>query len=108
MSSDAPPRVRRALKILSTAIREVYEDAEVYLFGSFARGSWLLDSDVDIVVVSKRFEGKSLPQRVGELRKLAPEDMPFEILAYTPEELGEAMKRSVVVQDAKSYWKKIA
>lgn len=107
-SSDAPPRVRRALKVLSTAIREVYEDAEVYLFGSYARGNWLEDSDVDIVVVSKGFEGKSLPQRIGEVRKLAPEDIPFEILAYTPEELAEATEKSVAVQDAKTYWRKIA
>lgn len=73
-------------------LKDLATDAEVYLFGSYARGNWLEDSDVDIVVVSKGFEGESLPRRVGEVRKLAPEDLAFEILPYTPEELREAVE----------------
>ncbi|MFQ6075239.1 MAG: nucleotidyltransferase domain-containing protein, partial [Candidatus Bathyarchaeia archaeon] len=107
MGSDTPPRVERALKALLRGLREAYGDAEVYLFGSFARGDWLEDSDVDIVVVSKGFEGKSMPKRVGEVRNLAPEDTAFEILAYTPQELRKVVERSVAIQDAKTYWKSI-
>ena len=107
MSSNAPPRVEKALKTLLRGLREVYEDAEVYLFGSYAKGSWLEDSDVDIVVVSNGFVGKSVPKRVGEVRKLAPEDTAFEILAYTPQELKKAIEKSVAIQDAATYWKRI-
>ncbi len=107
MRLNESPRVEQALKILVEKLKKRYADAEVYLFGSYAKGSWLEDSDVDIVVVSKGFEGKSLPSRVGEVRRLAPTDMAFEILAYTPEELHMAMERSVAIQDAKTYWKRI-
>ena len=48
-----------------------------------------------------------MPKRIGEVRNLAPKDTSFEILAYTPQELREAVKRSVAVQDAKTYWRKI-
>jgi len=107
MISEAPPRVERALRALLAALRRAYGDAELYLFGSYARGDWLEDSDVDVVVVSEALEGKSMPRRIGEVRNLAPGDMSFEILAYTPRELREVIKRSVAIQDAKTYWKRI-
>lgn len=46
---------RRVLEELRRLAGEL--GAVVYLFGSYARGDFLLDSDVDIVVVSSRFEG---------------------------------------------------
>jgi len=107
MNSNTPAKVKKALETLMRALREAYKDVEVYLFGSYAKDSWLEDSDVDIVVVSEGFCGKSLPERIGEVRKLAPEDTAFEILAYTPQELRKAMEKSMIIQDAKTYWKKI-
>jgi len=107
MSSKVPLRVEKALRALHEALRKTYGDAELYLFGSYAKGDWLEDSDVDVVVVSEAFKGKSMPKRIGEVRNLAPKDTSFEILAYTPQELREAVKRSVAVQDAKTYWRKI-
>ena len=43
-------------------------------------------------------------ERGATLRRLASREVPFEILAYTPEELEERLKRSVVLQDASEYW----
>jgi len=108
INSKVPLRVERALRTLLKALRGVYGDAEIYLFGSYARGCWLEDSDVDIIVVSDGFKEMSLPKRVGEVRRLAPKDTAFEILAYTPQELKEILKKSTVIQDAATYWRKIA
>ena len=80
---------------------------EVYLFGSYARGDWLEDSDVDLVVVSPAFRGLDIGKRYSIVRKLLPKDMGFEILTYTPEEFEEAKRRSIVLQDAMEYWIKI-
>lgn len=73
------------------------------MFGSFAKGDWLEDSDVDIIVVSEKFRDKTMPERINAIRKLAPKNLAFEILAYTPKELKEALTRSITVQDASTY-----
>jgi hypothetical protein len=46
-------------------------------------------------------------ERVGEIRRLAPEDVPMEILAYTPGEFKKALKRSEVIKDASTCWVKL-
>jgi len=76
---------------------------EVYLFGSYARGDWLEDSDVDLVVVSPAFRGLDIGRRYSIVRRLLPMNIGFEILTYTPEEFEEAKKRSIVLQDAMEY-----
>jgi len=101
-------KVEEILNRFAEQLRENYGPVEIYLFGSFAKGDWLEDSDIDIIVVSEKFKGKPMPERVNSIRKLAPENLAFEILAYTPKELKEALTRSVVIQDASAHWKKIA
>jgi len=81
---------------------------EAYLFGSYARGDRLSDSDIDLIVVSDGFKGLDLGRRHTLTRKLLPPGRGFEILTYTPEEFEEAKRRSIVIQDAAEYWIKIA
>ncbi|MEZ0248363.1 MAG: nucleotidyltransferase domain-containing protein [Thermoproteus sp.] len=79
-----------------------------YLFGSWARGDWLWDSDVDIVLVSPSFRGMFWLRRLEFLAKVeARLDLPvsLDVLPYTPEELAEA--KSAVLKDAMRYWKRI-
>ena len=107
MPSKVLKMVERALNRLAEQSRESLGPVEIYLFGSFARGDWLEDSDIDIVVVSEKFEGKSMPERINLVRRLADGNVAFEILAYTPRELRETVTRSIIIQDASTYWKKI-
>jgi len=101
-------KVRRGLEEFVEKLRAAYGDAEVYLFGSYARGDWMEDSDVDVIVVSKAFKGIDMPRRIGKVRNLAPKHIAFQILAYTPEEFQERLRRSVTLQDASTYWRRIA
>ena len=80
--------------------------AVVYLFGSYARGDFLLDSDVDIVVVSSRFEGVGYLDRVAAVRALLPPDIGFDIIALTPREFEERLGLSFYREISK-YWVKI-
>jgi len=107
MASNVLSKVEEALNQLGKRLNENYGPTEVYLFGSFAKGDWLEDSDVDIIVVSEKFEGKPMPERVNLVRKLAPYNLSFEILAYTPMELKKAMRKSLIIQDASAHWKRI-
>jgi len=91
-------RVLRELKELARKL-----NATVYLFGSFARGDFTRDSDVDIVVVSEIFEGKSLPDRVSLVRLLLPSDLDFEIVPLTPRELERKLSSSFF-REISRYW----
>ncbi|MEM1610099.1 MAG: nucleotidyltransferase domain-containing protein [Sulfolobales archaeon] len=77
--------------------------AEVYLFGSYARCDWLIDSDIDLIVVSDGFKSLDLGERYSLVRRLLPSDRGFEILIYTGEEFEQARKRSIVIQDTSEY-----
>ncbi|MCX8204631.1 MAG: nucleotidyltransferase domain-containing protein [Candidatus Nezhaarchaeota archaeon] len=95
------------LKEFAERARGFLSDVEVYLFGSYARGNWLSDSDVDLIVVSDGFRGLDPGQRYVLVRKLLPPNKGFEILTYTREEFEDAKKRSIVIQDAAEYWVRI-
>ncbi|MEM0024544.1 MAG: nucleotidyltransferase domain-containing protein [Thermofilaceae archaeon] len=78
--------------------------AQVYLFGSYARGDWLRDSDVDLIVVSPAFRGLNLGERYLLVRRLLPDTISVELLLYTPEEFERLRGRSVILRDAEKYW----
>jgi len=60
---------------------------EAILYGSRARGEELKSSDVDLIVISPRFEGTRFVDRIGPLLGEWPCGLPpLEVLAYTPEE----------------------
>jgi len=107
-SKSLPKETERILARFKARLTRRYADAEAYLFGSYACGTWLEDSDLDVVVVSSKFKGQTFVERVAEVRHLAPNHKPFEILAYTPAEFRSALRRSVVLQDARRYWRRVA
>lgn len=106
--SNLPSEVKTTISRLRKRLVDKYPDVEAYLFGSYANGTWLDDSDFDIVVVSGKFSGQSFVDRVAKIRRLAPTNKPFEILAYTPAEFRVALRRSLVLRDGRRYWRKIA
>jgi len=106
LSRKLPQSVVDAINIFLKNLVEKIGDAEVYLFGSYARGDWIEDSDIDLVVISPRFGDTPLCDRMVMLRRLAPDIHAFEIFAYTPEEFEEA-KYSIIIGDAMEYWIKL-
>ncbi len=59
----------------------------VVLYGSYARGNWREDSDIDLVVVSPDFEGRSYWERIELLGEAVYEVWePIEAVAMTPQE----------------------
>ena len=102
-ANSLPLKVEDAIRSFLQRLKEVHPDARIYLYGSFARGDWLEDSDVDMVVVSQGFT-EGLVERMSKLRRLAPYTVAFEILAYTPEEMVQKLRNSLIWQEIASYW----
>jgi len=84
------PRFKEALeKFIASLSKNLKGDFEAYLFGSLARGDYLLDSDIDVMVVTKALGHIKPWERTAYLRKLAPENVGFDIICYTMEEFEE-------------------
>lgn len=98
---------RTLLELLSTRIRI----KEAYLFGSYARGTWLKTSDVDLVIVSEDFRGVPFLRRldlINEVQWNARIRPYVEAIPLTPEEFEERLRESAVLRDASKYWVKVA
>jgi predicted nucleotidyltransferase len=105
---DLPRRVKAALERFANELKELDRGCEAYLFGSYARGDWLAESDVDIIVVSSIFEGLDFGKRYLKVRRLLPNWLSTELLLYTPAEFQRAKKRSLIIKDAMRHWVKLA
>lgn len=73
---------------------------KMYLFGSRAMGRVHKWSDVDLIVVSKKFNGKGILKRSPELYTKWDLDYPVDFLCYTPEEFNKLKKQITIVRDA--------
>ncbi|MBF0479786.1 MAG: nucleotidyltransferase domain-containing protein [Candidatus Omnitrophica bacterium] len=61
--------------------------AKIILFGSWAKGTALEDSDIDLVVISDDFKGKDYWDRVNIISSAIYKIFaPFEVVALTTEE----------------------
>lgn len=72
------------IKKIKKAIIESYNPEKIILFGSCARGDYTEDSDVDIFVIKKTDE--SPRERIRNLTKKIPHNVPVDVIIYTPEE----------------------
>jgi len=73
---------------------------KMYFFGSRASGKPHKYSDVDLIVISKRFGGKGILARAPELYIKWNLDYPVEFLCYTPEEFNKLKKQITIVREA--------
>lgn len=82
-----------------------FSDFKTILFGSQTTGHASPESDVDIVVVSKKFEKKDIFQR-GRMIKKAEMDtikkymIPMDVMTLTPQEFDN--QNSLIAQYAKT------
>jgi uncharacterized protein len=93
--------VMKTLKNFERALESANIHVEqLILFGSHATGTAREDSDIDIVVISSGFTGKSYWERIDILSEAIYEVFaPIEATAFTPEEW--AAGKSLLVDYAK-------
>ena len=79
-------------------IRERFGPCRVILFGSWARGDALVDSDLDLV--SPQFEGVSFLDRAARVFEEVDLVLGADLLCYTPEEFGRKREEEGIVRTA--------
>lgn len=95
---------REAYEII-TAFRKAIETEgikpdKLILFGSYATGQFREDSDIDIAVISRDFQGKNYWERIDILTNAIYRILePIEASAFTPEEWRQD---SIIVDFAKN------
>ena len=88
------------LQIFVKRISKEYPLQKVILFGSQATGKTHKNSDVDLILVSKKFEGISRLDRSPDLYLQWDLDYPVDFLCYTPKEFNKKKKQISIVQKA--------
>lgn len=81
-------------------IIDKYLAEKVLLFGSRARGDHLIDSDVDMIIVSKKFEGVNWLKRIRDISVEWEGLVLLEAICYTPEEFEEKRDEIGIVNEA--------
>jgi len=87
------------LEEIANSITSQYPQAQVILFGSYARGDYSKDSDFDICVLVPEIIGRRLDMNVDiscSVREGFP--MPFDLLLYTYDEFEEYSKSRSRIQ----------
>ncbi len=73
---------------------------QAILTGSRATGSYLEDSDVDLIIVSDDFSKMKLPERLKYLQKQWKSRIPLEAFGYTVKEFQTLQRKSTYVKEA--------
>ena len=81
-------------------ISDKYPAERVLLFGSRARGDHLIDSDVDMIIVSEKFEGVNWLKRIRDISVEWEGLVLLEAICYTPEEFEEKRDEIGIVNEA--------
>lgn len=83
------PRKKEIQRILDSAVKRLVENLDVekiVLFGSFVKGTYTKDSDIDLLVMlNTREKGIRRYAMVSEL--LEPREIPMDIIVKTPAEM---------------------
>lgn len=95
-------QIQNSLKIFKRRITHRFQPEKIILFGSYARGAANEYSDVDVVVVAKKFSTIPFSKRLDVvyplIRDLSPD---FHIFSYTPREYN-TMSQLLTISEVKT------
>ncbi len=93
----------RVTKEIIEGIKEFKKKAKVekvILFGSYATGKANRHSDIDLILVSKIFNGRIFHSRFKGLWLKWNLNMPVDFIPYTPKEFNKLSKEASIVREA--------
>lgn len=90
---------REAFDKFVQEIKERYRPEKLLLFGSRARDEQSDESDYDLLIVSRVFEGTHLTDRATAIYKMWPIWAGLDCLCLTPEEFERSRHRISIVRE---------
>jgi predicted nucleotidyltransferase len=98
------PTVKHFLAMTMDTIRREFAPQHVIVIGSRAKGTAHVQSDIDLIVVSERFQDIRYPNRMGQfLIKVRP-DVAVDAICYTPQEFEAVLQhQSPFVREAMAH-----
>ena len=96
-------KMDKELKKFITDVRKTFSDAKIMLFGSRAKGTNRIDSDYDLIIISKLFEKIPIVERPYNVWMTSKANLAADILCYSPAEVKKVAKNSTVLRDAMTY-----
>lgn len=88
------------LKEFKVKIKKEFKVKKIILFGSRVHNYYGRDSDVDLIIVSDWFKGKTPLERSPKLYLEWNLDYPVDFLCYSIKEFEENKKRNTIVRQA--------
>jgi hypothetical protein len=92
-------RKKALIELLKEFKKEISKKIEVermIVFGSFVRGNFTKDSDIDLIIVSRMFKDKPFHERSLGLYKAWKLDYPFDFICLFPKEF-ELMRKKITI-----------
>jgi len=90
-------------ELIIPKIIKKYNPEKVLLFGSRIKGSPTKGSDIDVIIVSEKFEDIKFLNRMPKILKEFRFERHVDYLCYTPEEFKQLKDNSTVLMDALKY-----
>lgn len=100
MTKKFEPRVENAIKNYIAKFKKEINVIDVYLFGSYAKGNYHNDSDIDIAVISDQFKGNCIEDRLLLMRLRRDIDLRIEPHPFRPEDFTD---ENPFVKEIKEY-----
>lgn len=100
VDGSGDPRVARLREELLPCLEREFDPERVLVFGSRARGDALEHSDLDLILVSREFEGVSWLDRPLRVHEECDIRFGVELLCYTPEEYHRKREELGIVRSA--------
>lgn len=88
------------LKEFKNEAAEKFSIDKMIFFGSRVGGKYHKDSDIDLIVVSKKFRGMSFFKRVAKMYDFWRLSYPVDFICYTPEEYNRLRGEVSIVSEA--------
>ena len=97
---DKKKSIIKKLKRFKINLNEEIPVQKMFFFGSRATGKPHRWSDIDLIVVSKKFQKKKFRYRPIGFYKYWNLNYPVDFLCYTPEEFNKLKKQITIVREA--------
>jgi len=97
---DKKKSIIKKLKMFKAALNEEIPIEKMVFFGSRVGRKYSRWSDIDLVIVSKKFRNKKFRYRPLGFYKYWDLDYPVDFLCYTPEEFNRFKNQITIVNEA--------